>query len=1121
MGLGLKGFVPLPPLPFFMRFLCLILAWLGSQAAAYPYERLNLESLEQEQKALEAANLPEEQRKKALDPLNQASQWLRQAQTANSLRQDLEKTAREAPKRLVEIRQLLEHPEKLARDLPALDLSRPLEWLEIYLAQEESALAQDQSVLEKKERELSEVLGAATSSQQIATLEQELQEVESELLKASPESPQAPLERARRLSLEARRIWLQAELNRLRLRQANLAILTELSRAERDAAALLVAIRRSRLERLRQAIQSARERQVLSAAEEAKLALETSEPEIRKELETNLSLWAELEDLIGEGKKLKHAASELKQQLETLQNDFEKIQQAVSLAGTDEAIAKLLRKRLKHLSAMSSSWREAKALQSELKLAITRRFEIEEALKSLSDLDALIDAKIKTLPPETSETRRAVLRLKWQEAFNNRRKALEALQQEYTRHLSALSELNANAEQLQELTQSYRAYLEKKLLWIRYSSAPSKSQGLFTRLNLKAITEMGSNLSDLAQANPTPLGFLALLVSSLFFLRRRIEQDLQLLAQLTRNIRTDRFLNTLRALGDTLLLATPVPLLLLGLGLWLEQTLNRVGTVFEPVPLFLLAQGLIEAGKLLAAISFLRQVCRTDGLAHRHLRWPAVIREQLFHKLRWFGPWAAVCAFSIAASGDPINPSLSAGRWMFVLLLLSVSFLNYRLWREPSELSKSKPSWLITYHPLWFPLVILGPVFLAFGAAVGFYYAALYLGERLFHTLWYSLALLLSKDFLLRWLYVTERRLRYQEILRRREELKAAKPAAESGELPPVEEPQVDFGRLSEQTRRLFRIGFFSATLIGLWWIWKDAVPAISFLEQVTLPMTATKTVGGVSKEVPLTLADVVTGLLLGLLTVLAAKNLPGLLEFAVLQRLPLEKGARYAWTALSQYLIAALGVYVIFSSLGVRWADIQWLVAALSVGVGFGLQEVVANFISGLILLFERPIRVGDLVTVGNVTGTVSKIRIRATTILNWDRQELIIPNKNFITGEFINWTLTDTVNRIRIEVGIAYGSDVAKALGLMLEAALEHPEVLAEPKPQVTFEGFGDNALLLVLRAYLGALDNRLATITELHQAIYTKFHAAGIAIAFPQRDVHLDTSRPLEVKICREEV
>ena len=192
---------------------------------------------------------------------------------------------------------------------------------------------------------------------------------------------------------------------------------------------------------------------------------------------------------------------------------------------------------------------------------------------------------------------------------------------------------------------------------------------------------------------------------------------------------------------------------------------------------------------------------------------------------------------------------------------------------------------------------------------------------------------------------------------------------------------------------------------------------------------------------------------------------------------------------------------------------------AALSVGLGFGLQEIVANFISGIILLFEQPIRVGDVVTVEDTTGTVSRIRIRATTIVNWERQELVIPNKSFITGRLINWTLSDTINRLTITVGVDYDSDTEKAMALIREAAAAHPKVLTDPAPRITFEGFGDNALTLVLRAYLNDIDARLATITELHQAILLKFRAAGIPIAFPQRDVHLDSVRPIEVVLRRD--
>lgn len=1102
-----------------------VLLWLMFQPVLAE-ERLSEELLQQEQKTLEAANLSEEQRKKALDWLGQAGQWLRQAQTAQSARQALEKAVREAPKRLAEIRQLLEHPEKIARDLPALDFTRSLEWLEIHLADEESALSQDQNALEQKERELTGLLVTATTAgQQIATLEQELAEAETEI-KAIAENPTVPLDRARRLSLEARRAWLRAELDLMRLRQSNLAILTELSRAERDLLALQVATRRSRVERLRQAMQSARERQALSAAGEARLALQAAESEVRQDLEDNLTLWTELEKLLDETKTLKQRSQQLKQQLNGLESDFEKIQQAIALAGTDEAIARLLRKRLRNLPSLTTFRQQAEVRQAHLKLAITRRFEIEEALRRLSDPDSLTEARIQLLPAGTSEARRAVLRIQWRVAFQNRREALKTLQQEYTRYLSALSELDASEKQLTQLVSAYRDYIEQKLLWVRYRGIPGPIDKiiapLFTSFTPTGLAEMGMRFFRLVAANPIPLALLLSSVAVVLVLNRRIKRDLLELAQLTRSIRTDSFLNTLRALGDTLLLAAPMPLLLLGLGLWLKRA------AIGDDQLNTLAQALLSAGKPAATLSFLRQVCRPDGLAQRHLRWLAATREQLWRHLRWFTPWAVSCAFVVAVSGglSLTEASLGLGRWTFVLLMLTASLLIYRLWRRDgrivSELATSRPGWVVTYHPLWFPLALLGPVVLALGAAVGYYYAALYLADGLFRIFWYFVALMLVKDFLLRWLYVAERRLRYQEILRRREELKAAKTQTEAlaSELPPVEEPEVDFGRLSEQTRRLFRIGFFFAALGGLWLIWKDAVPAVAFLENITLPMTTTKIVGGVSKEVPLTLADVITGLLLGLLTVLAAKNLPGLLEFIILQRLPMEKGARYAWTALSQYLIAAIGIYVIFSSLGVQWTDVQWLIAALSVGVGFGLQEVVANFISGLILLFERPIRVGDLVTVGNVTGTVSRIRIRATTILNWDRQELIIPNKSFITGQFINWTLTDTINRVRIEVGIAYGSDTAKAMRLIAEAAAEHPEVLADPKPLVSFESFGSDSLLLVLRAYLGSLDNRLATITELHQAIYEKLNAAGIKIAFPQRDVHLDTRQPLEVRVRQVE-
>jgi len=148
----------------------------------------------------------------------------------------------------------------------------------------------------------------------------------------------------------------------------------------------------------------------------------------------------------------------------------------------------------------------------------------------------------------------------------------------------------------------------------------------------------------------------------------------------------------------------------------------------------------------------------------------------------------------------------------------------------------------------------------------------------------------------------------------------------------------------------------------------------------------------------------------------------------------------------------------------------------------------------------------VGDVVTVGDTTGVVSRVRIRATTITNWDRKEFIIPNKEFITGRVMNWTLSDQVNRVVITVGIAYGSDTQRARDAILKIAQEHPLVLGEPAPTVFFEAFGDSSLTFTLRAYLPDLSNRLPIIHELHMAIDAALREAKIEIAFPQRDVHV---------------
>jgi potassium efflux system protein len=372
---------------------------------------------------------------------------------------------------------------------------------------------------------------------------------------------------------------------------------------------------------------------------------------------------------------------------------------------------------------------------------------------------------------------------------------------------------------------------------------------------------------------------------------------------------------------------------------------------------------------------------------------------------------------------------------------------------------------------------------------------------------------------------MTRRKLDLEATLERR---RAALAAADSdseqddateGAQAAEEEPEVDLISLNQESRKLLNTAILFSAVIGLWGIWSDVLPAFGFLDQVSL-WHRTAVVAGEQQLVPVTLADLLLAIIIGVVAVIATRSFPALLEIILLRRSSVTSGGRYAAITLSRYTIAAIGTLLALGIIGASWSQIQWLAAALSVGIGFGLQEIVANFISGIIILFERPIRVGDVVTVGQVDGVVSRIQIRATTIRNWDRQELLVPNKEFITGQLLNWSLSDETTRIKIPVGLAYGGDVQRAMALMDEAARENQQVIDEPPPSIVFDCFGDNSLNLTLRCFVGTQDARMPTITALHEAINRKFNEAGLVIAFPQRDVHLDTSQPLDIRIRRDD-
>ena len=201
---------------------------------------------------------------------------------------------------------------------------------------------------------------------------------------------------------------------------------------------------------------------------------------------------------------------------------------------------------------------------------------------------------------------------------------------------------------------------------------------------------------------------------------------------------------------------------------------------------------------------------------------------------------------------------------------------------------------------------------------------------------------------------------------------------------------------------------------------------------------------------------DALLGVMILLLTFSFARNLPGLLEVTLSASNRISSSARYTLATLARYAITIAGTVSAFTLLGLRWGQLQWMVAALTVGLGFGLQEIFANFVSGLILLVERPFRVGDVITIDTLTGTVTRIRTRATTVLDFDNKEIVIPNKTFITGQVTNWTLSDDVTRLVIDVPVAHGNDPEQVRDMLLDIARSTPGA-ARARAQLLVHGAG----------------------------------------------------------------
>lgn len=256
-----------------------------------------------------------------------------------------------------------------------------------------------------------------------------------------------------------------------------------------------------------------------------------------------------------------------------------------------------------------------------------------------------------------------------------------------------------------------------------------------------------------------------------------------------------------------------------------------------------------------------------------------------------------------------------------------------------------------------------------------------------------------------------------------------------------------------------------------------------------------------------ITVGMVLYAVLLLVLLIAASKKLQKWLVNLFLVRHSMEEGTALAIASLVRYVVVFIGLIVILQSSGIDLSSLTVLAGALGIGVGFGLQNIAGNLLSGLIILFERPIKVGDRIEVGTITGDVLKISLRSTIVRTNDNIDIIVPNSEFISSRVINWSYADRDVRFSFPIGVSYNADPETVMAILMDVAAEHPGVLKKPEPEVVFEEFGESSLNFVLRVWSREYITRpLSLRSELNIAIIKKFRERGIEVPYPQRDIHI---------------
>ncbi len=1023
-----------------------------------------------------------------------AEQIQQQAEQTATARQQLEERRTQlaqAPKEIVDARRALDAlkakpDEDPARRYAGLNVAA----LDQRLAERIDELAEWQKQLSAAN---SLIITAQTRPERaqaaIGSAQARIQEINTQLKSGRDGGKSLGDEQRSLLNAELETLGAQIELRRQEL--AGNSLMQDLGKARRD----LLAERIARAELETQALQALINEKRRAESEQtvaelsAKAEQAGSDTLLAAESAENLKLSDYLLRATERLNDLNQQNLRTRQQLDTLTQTDQALEEQISVLEGSLLLSKILYQQKLTLPKVTLD----KNLADEIADLRLYQFELNQAREKADNAQSYVDQLLASQPAEqaTAELRAALLEL-----LNTRNELLDRLNRTFDALLNESITLQLSQKQLHDTASALSATLDEQMFWIPsnkpldlswLASAPQRLERQLASIPWRSLlAELGAGLKE------RPLLFLPLLLAIAVLLWRRpaINAKLDALSRDVGHFRNDSQLHTPLALLLNLLLALPGALLLALCGYLLQmdargQNLGLGAALYEMAQAWLVfytAYRMLSPGRV----------------AELHFRWSKPQVTFLRDELRRLG--LVVLTLVVAVSIAEQQPANLADDVLGLLVIIACyALMSWRMARilRKGPASENAPHGRLLLGMLFsvLPLLLIGVV------GMGYYYTALKLTERLIDTLYLLMLWVALEATLVRALTIAARRLAYQRALAKRQS------SEENGnaETETLEEPGLDIEQVNQQSLRLTRLATFGLFVVALYWVWSDLISVVSYLDNVAL-YEFTSGSGDTLTTSAISLNDLLGALAIVVITLVLARNLPGLLEVAVLSRLNLAPGSAYATGTLLSYTLVGTGIVSTLSTLGVSWDKLQWLVAALSVGLGFGLQEIFANFVSGLIILFEKPVRIGDVVTIGNLSGTVSRIRIRATTITDFDHKEIIVPNKTFVTDQLLNWSLSDTVTRVTIRIGVEFGSDLEQVRELLFQAARENPRVLKDPEPQVFFLNFGESRLEHELRLHVSDLGDRNPVIDEINRRVDREFRERGIVIAFRQLDVHL---------------